>query len=155
MRSRSSRSAKSIVTLPRLAPICTPTRVSRRRPAAAPAPAGPGGRRRVGGLRPARRSPGGAGGEDVAPHAVADGVLHRAHRPPLVDGLAGQALLQRPVGRAEQRPGVTRRKLAVGEQVLDAGRQAEQAQRVGHRRAALADALGDLVVGQLEVLDQL
>ena len=47
------------------------------------------------------------------------------------------------------------RQLAVGQEVLHAGRQAEQAQRVGHRRATLADALGDLVVGQLEVLDQL
>ena len=47
------------------------------------------------------------------------------------------------------------RQLAVGEQVLDAGRQAEQAQGVGHRRTALADALGHLVVGQPEVLDEL
>ena len=35
------------------------------------------------------------------------------------------------------------------------GRQPEQPQRVRHRRAALADSLGDIVVGQLELLDQL
>ena len=46
-------------------------------------------------------------------------------------------------------------KLAVGKEVLHARRQPEQAQRVGHRRPALADPLGDLVVGQFEVLDEL
>ena len=79
----------------------------------------------------------------------------RAHRPALGDRLAGELLLQRAVGRAEQRPGVAGRQLAVGEQVLDRRRQAEQAQRVGDRRAALADRWATLLVGQVEVLDQL
>ena len=39
--------------------------------------------------------------------------------------------------------------------MLDRGWQAEQAQGVGDRRAALADPVGDLLVGELEVVDQL
>ena len=68
---------------------------------------------------------------------------------------ASQLLLQRAIGRAEQRPGVTGAEPAVGQQVLDPRRQRHQPQRVGDRRAALADPVGDLLVGQVEVLDQL
>ena len=61
-------------------------------------------------------------------------------RPALVDRLAGEVLLQRAIWRAEQRPGVAGGQLAIGEQMLDRGWQSEQAQRVGDRRSALADA---------------
>ena len=44
---------------------------------------------------------------------------------------------------------------AVGHERLDRRRQLEQAQRVGHRRAALADPRRHLVLGEAEVLDQL
>ena len=151
-----------MVTLPRLAPICTPDtgvedvgeqlleleqagraqrvrgeagavgRLGRRRRAPAPAAAGPAPLPRCG------------------PHSS----TVRTDQPS-ARGLAGQPLLQRAVRCAEQGPGVTGRQLAVGQQVLHGRRQAEQAQRVGDRRAALADALGDVVVGELEVLDQL
>ena len=81
--------------------------------------------------------------------------LDDPHRPSLRRGPAGEALLERPIRGPEQRPGVTGGQPAVGEQVLDRGRQTEQAQRVRDRRPALAHPPGDLVVGQLEVLDQL
>ena len=163
MRSRSSRSANSIVTLPRLAPICTPTRVSRRSASSCSSSSRPGGRRRVASVMPAPSTGSGAGFGDGAGAGTAPAarrrrcgpLLHRAHRPPLARRLAGQPLLQRAVGGAEQGAGVAGRQLPVGQQVLHRRRQAEQAQRVGDRRAALADPLGDVVVGELEVLDQL
>ena len=74
---------------------------------------------------------------------------------PVVDRLAGEPLLQRAIRRGEQRPGMAGGELAVGEQMLDRGRQSEQTQCVGDRRATLADAIGDLLVRQSEVVDQL
>jgi hypothetical protein len=68
---------------------------------------------------------------------------------------AGQRLLIRAVGRAQQRPGVARRQLVLGHEPLDRGRQLEQAQGVGDRRAAPADPLCHLVVREGEVFDQL
>jgi hypothetical protein len=45
--------------------------------------------------------------------------------------------------------------LAVRKQMLDRGRQPEQPQGVADRRPALAHAVGDLLMRQLEVVDQL
>ena len=45
--------------------------------------------------------------------------------------------------------------LAVGDQPLDRRRELEQPQGVGDRRAALAHPPGQVVVGELEVLDEL
>jgi hypothetical protein len=50
---------------------------------------------------------------------------------------------------------VAGRHLAVGHQPLDLGRQLEEAEEVGHGRAALPDPLGDRLLGHVEVLDQL
>jgi hypothetical protein len=63
--------------------------------------------------------------------------------------------LQRSVRRPEQGPSVTGGQPSVGEEVLNRRREPEQPQRVGDRRAALAHAAGHLVVGELEVLNQL
>ena len=60
-----------------------------------------------------------------------------------------------PVRRPEQRSGVAGRQLAVGEQMLHRRGKAEQTHAVGDRRAALADPGRHLIVGELEVLDQL
>ena len=145
-----------MTTLPRLAPIVTLTRVSRWSASSSSSSSSPGGR------EPARRGRrAGLGGASVGrclgrrPRRGPHGLLDLAHRQVLGDGPPGQRLLEGSVGRAEQRPGVAGGQLAVGHEVLDRRRELEQAQGVGDRRAALADPLGDLLLGELEVLDQL
>jgi hypothetical protein len=49
---------------------------------------------------------------------------------------------------------VAHRQPAIFDHGADAVGQLEQADRVGHRRAILADPVGDLVGGQRELLDQ-
>ena len=44
---------------------------------------------------------------------------------------------------------------AVGDRRLDAGRQVEQAKRVGHRRSGTTDPCRDLVLAEPELVDQL
>ena len=86
---------------------------------------------------------------------AADRPLHAAHTPCLGHRQAGQLLLLGPIGGTEQGPRMARRQLPVGQIRLDRGRQAEQSDAVGDRRTALAHPAGQLVVGQLEVLQQL
>ncbi len=95
------------------------------------------------------------GREVLGERPATDRLLHHPHRPVLGGACLGQLLLQRAVRAAEQRLGVTCRQPPVGQEVLHCGRQRHQPQRVGDRRAALADAAGDLLVGQAEVLGQL
>ena len=44
---------------------------------------------------------------------------------------------------------------AIGDRGLDAGREVEQSERVGHRRSGSTDARRDLVLAEPEVVDQL
>ena len=143
--------AKSTTTWPRLAPIDTATRVSRWADSSSSSSSRPAGR--SGSLDGA-----------AAPSSVGSGPRPRrsrtssstlAHRQLLGDDPPGQGLLEEPVGGAEQRPGVTGAELALGHQLLDRRRQLEQPQGVGDGRPALADPVGDLLVGEAEVLDQL
>ncbi len=50
---------------------------------------------------------------------------------------------------------MARRQLVLRHEALDGGRQLEEAQRVGHRRARPAHLLGHRLLGELEVLHQL
>ena len=165
MRSRSSRSAKSIVTLPRLAPICTLTRVSRWSASSSSSSSRPGrpqprrrrsGRRRRSArcrrrVRPVRR-------RSPAPEraAAADGLLDRraptSPRRPLARASCSWSARSGVPSSARAWPAES---LPSASRCWTAGGSAEQAQRVGDRRAALADAVGDLLVGEIEVLDQL
>ncbi len=74
---------------------------------------------------------------------------------PSRDTALGQVLVEGAVGRAEQRLGVAGGELAVGDSFWIAGRQLEQAQGVRDRGPALADPGGHLLVGELELLDEL
>ena len=47
------------------------------------------------------------------------------------------------------------RQATVGQQGLDGRGQCQQTQGVGHRTPALADAFGDVVMGQTEIVDEL
>jgi hypothetical protein len=86
----------------------------------------------------------------VRPHQGLGG----AHRQALGDDAAGGGLDRRRLLEAEQRAGVAHRQPAILDHRADRLRQLEQADRVGHRRAILADPVGDLVGGQRELLDQ-
>ena len=143
-------------TLPRLAPIVdldpgvevAPTAAPRARAGRAGAALAPAPDAAVG---PA--ASGSPSGSPASGSRTASSTL--AHRQPLGDRPAGQRLLEAPVGRAEQGPGVAGGEPAVGHQLLDRRRELEQAQGVGDRRPALADPRGDLLVGEPEVLDEL
>ena len=59
------------------------------------------------------------------------------------------------VGETAERPAVALGQPAVGDRGLDAGREVEQPQRVGDRRAGAPDARRDLVLAEPELLDEL
>ena len=127
--------------------------------AAAPARASPGGRRRVAPVSPApsigagRRSRRRRRGAGSPPPRTASSTTRTDHPSAAACRASCSCSARSGVpSRARAWPADSR---AVGQQVLDGGRKPEQAQRVGDRRTALADPAGDLVVGQLEVLDQL
>ena len=84
-----------------------------------------------------------------------NGLLDLPDREVVVDRAAGELLLEGPVGRAQQRPGVAHAERAVLHVALDRGRELEEPQHVRDGGPALADPVRDLVVGELEVLDQL
>ena len=115
-------------------------------PAVSPAPSIGSGARPAGRRSAAARC-------SAPPRRTASSTARTDH--PSLTTLRGELLLQRAIGGPEQGSGVSGRELAVGQQPLHLRRQPEQAQRVGDRRATLADSLGDVVVGELEVLDQL
>ena len=158
MRSRSSRVANSTTTLPRFAPIVDlhpRVEVVRQQlleleqPGRAQREPRFGRRRR----RRRRRSSRVVG---LTVGSGPDRLLDRPHRPALGDGLAGQLLLEGPVGRAEQRPGVAGAEPAVGHEVLDApGGSCSSRSVLVIVDPALADPAGHLLVGEAEVVDQL
>ena len=84
-----------------------------------------------------------------------DRLLDVADRQVLSHGPPGEGLLEPSIRSAEQRSGVTGGQAAISEQVLDGGRELQQAQGVGDGRSALAHARGHHVVSEVEVLDQL
>ncbi len=142
--------ANSITTRPRLAPMVTVTRVSRWAESSSSSSSRPAGRRPAG--RGRRRG--------LVVGRLVLGVLDaRAPRPGAPTAPrrrpVGPASPGRPVGRAEQRPGVAGAELALGHQLLHRRRELEEPQGVGDRRAALADPGRHLLLGQAEVLDQL
>ena len=59
------------------------------------------------------------------------------------------------VGQGSDRPGMAGADLAGAEILLDGRREFEEAKRIGDVRPALADYLGELGLGILEVVDQL
>ncbi len=146
-----------MTTRPRFGPIVTLTRVSRYWENSSSSSSSPGARslRTVAARRPGTVSPDPDGASPAELGALADGLLDLADRQPVGHRPAGELLLVGPVGGAEQGAGVAGGQVAVGHHLLDGGRQLEQAQRVAHRRSALADPRRDLVVGEVEVLDQL
>ncbi len=76
----------------------------------------------------------GLGSRGVVAHTLLDGV----HRQPLGHDALGQVLLEAPVRRPQQRPGVAGGDGAIGQGPLDAGGELEEPECVGHGRAALA-----------------
>jgi hypothetical protein len=80
--------------------------------------------------------------------------LGGAHRQALGDDGAGGGLDRRRLVEAEQRAGVAHRQPPVLDHRAHAVGQLEQAHRVGHRRAVLADPRRDLVLVQAELVDQ-
>ncbi len=58
------------------------------------------------------------------------------------------------VGDGEQRAGVSERDRAVADESPDAIRQLQYAQEVGDGRAVLADGIGDLLLGERELVDE-
>src|SRR4030088_363690 len=84
-----------------------------------------------------------------------DRFLERADGKDLLDGTARQLLLERAVGRAEQRTGVAFPERVVLDEFLDRRRQLEQPEGVRDRHAAAPHARRDLLVRELEVLDEL
>ena len=118
----------------------------------------PGGRRRVAALSPAPSIGGRSarrrhrrGGRE--PRSRTASSTARTDQP---SAAAWRASAPGAPGRASRAaPGRGRRTACRRRAGAGRRRQPEQAQRVGDRRAALADPLGDLVVGQPEVLDQL
>ena len=67
----------------------------------------------------------------------------------------GELLLQLAIGSHQQGSGVAGGQRAVLDLALHAWRELKQAQRIGNRRSALSDPLSDLIVGEVEVLDEL
>ena len=84
-----------------------------------------------------------------------DRVFHRAHRQALADDASRELLLERAIGRAEQRAGVPALERVVLDHLLDRGRQLQEPQRVGDRDAAASDPRRHLLVRETEVLDEL
>ena len=148
--------AKSTTTRPRLAPMSTFTRVlrwvdSRSSSSSTPGAGNAGGLgRRCAGepVRIRRTARSGAptpvagelpSGLRLGParaailHAVAtNGFLDGPHRQALGHRPLGQVLLEGPVGRPEQGPGVAGRDVAVGQGPLDPGRELEKPEGIGH-----------------------
>ena len=87
--------------------------------------------------------------------SLAHQFLHRPNRQPLLDDLLDHLLLQGPVGRPEQRPGMTGRDGPLRQGTLGPGRELQQPQGVGHRGPALAHPGRHLLMGQAELVDQL
>ncbi len=75
-------------------------------------------------------------------------------RQPVPDRAARQLGLQLGVREAGQHLGVAGGELAVPDPALDLRGQGEQPERVGDRGALLADPLGDLLLGQAQIVDQ-
>ena len=105
--------------------------------------------------RPSPRLGRGVGVGSAPSVVLADRLLDRADREVLGDGPLGELLLERAVGRAEQRAGVAHRSVPLLEEPLDRRRELQEPQGVRDRGAALADPGRDVVVGEREVLDEL
>jgi hypothetical protein len=88
-----------------------------------------------------------AGGQLLHP------VLHLAHRPAFLRGLARQRDRHRR-GQRQQRARVAHLQRPGLHQRADLGRQLQQAQQVAHRRARAAHRLGGGGVGEVELVDQ-
>ena len=129
------------------------TLVSRWSPRSSSSSSSPGGRSAV--RVAARRRTRLLRGRGSATSVLTDGVLDRPHRQVVGDRALRQLLLKGAIGCREESPGMTHREPALVHQLLDRRRELEQTERVGDRRAALADLRGDRLVGEPEVLDEL
>lgn len=97
----------------------------------------------------------GAGGRRLPGPHQRDDLFDRTDREPLGDDPQGEPLLLLRVLDREQRPGVTGGQHPGRDPPLDRRSQLQQTQRVGHLGPRAADPVGQLVVGAVEVLEQL
>ena len=145
IRRRSSRLANSTVILPLALPRSTLTRVSRRSESRSASSSRPG---RDGLLAQDARS-------RLLLAAERDDLLQSAHGDALRGDPGGEPVLETGVVDGEQGAGVAGREDAGGDATLDGRGELQQPQRVGDLRPRAADALGELLVGAAEVLEQL
>ena len=130
------------------------TRVSRWSPRSSSSSSNPGGRSAVRVVARRRRTPL-FRRRGFATSVLTDSFLDRPHREIVGDRALRQLLLKGAIGCREESPCMTHREPALVHQLLDRRWELEQPERVGDRRAALADLRGDRLVGKPEVLDQL
>ena len=84
-----------------------------------------------------------------------DDLLDRPHRKPLGDDAVGEPVLLLGVVHGQQRPRVPGGEHPGRHPPLHRRREPQQPQRVGHLRTRAPDPVGQLVVGAVEVLQQL